>query len=69
MHYKNGREAKIGDTVLAKNWNGQPYTGLVTSITPGSTSCNAVVIPLPVVNGQNVTLGDCLHTEDAIKAD
>lgn len=68
MHYKNGREAKVGDQIVHPVWTKDGYVtghGIITSITPGSTSCNAVVIPVSTP-GHCVTLGHCLHREDIV---
>jgi hypothetical protein len=47
MHYKNGRQAKVGDIVVSKGYNvkdskGNLATicGLVVGITPGAGTCN-----------------------------
>lgn len=66
MHYKNGREAKVGDNVV--NFiNGKPYMlGLLVEANAGSTTCNGKVLPAPVNNAHYVTIGDCLHVEDII---
>jgi hypothetical protein len=74
-HYKDGTIAKHGDLVLSD----PPYdgawqqVGIVMSITPGSESCNAQLIPLamrqkgaepwlPMNSGSSpcVTLKDCM---------
>lgn len=44
MHYRDGTEAKVGDFVKGKQWDGKTIVGQVTSLTPGSTSCNMNVI-------------------------
>jgi hypothetical protein len=66
MHYKNGREAKLGDQIMGKDSSGNPIAGVLVSGYPGSDTCNGYVIPTNVVyqNQQVVTLGDCLHVED-----
>lgn len=44
MHYKNGREAKVGDMVIGTSYNVKRYiTGTLLSITPGLDSCSALV--------------------------
>ena len=67
MHYKNGREAKIGDRVVVPN-SGNPFIGLLTQATAGSTSCNGRVLPVPITNEHYVTLGEILHVDDALKS-
>lgn len=64
MHYKNGREAKVGDRVVVLN-NGKPFGGILVEATPGSTSCNGRVIPEPN-NASYVTLSDCIHAADVV---
>lgn len=63
MHYKNGREAKVGDKVVGVDSCGGPVAGVLVSVQPGATSCNGQVVPF---NSPTwcVTLGDCLHAED-----
>ncbi len=65
MHYKNGREAKIGDRVVVPN-NGKPFIGLLSDTHAGSTTCNGQVIPLPAPVQHYVTIGEILHVEDAL---
>lgn len=45
MHYKNGREAKIGDAVVGTVFNngGRIVAGTLVSVTPGPDSCSAMV--------------------------
>lgn len=44
MHYKNGREARIGDVVKGKGYNFKhEIIGIMTHITPGSDTCNCTV--------------------------
>jgi hypothetical protein len=66
MHYKNGREAKIGDTIVAKEWNGVCHTEVVVAATADSESCNLYTIPIPQ-NTNCRTASEVLHAEDAIK--
>lgn len=74
MHYRNGREAKNGDTVIQL---GERYaedgktlvSGLVTAVgvlhsaRPGQDYCNGNIAPI-----QNASTGacicDCLHIDD-----
>ena len=51
MHYKNGREAKVGDLVVGKtyNTNGVTISGTLISLTPGPDSCSCEVGYLAVV--------------------
>jgi hypothetical protein len=44
MHYKNGREAKVGDPVVGRCYNTPGLVaGTLVSITPGPDSCSALV--------------------------
>lgn len=42
MHYKNGREAKIGDPIVGKGYNKGIISGTLIDITPGE-SCNCKI--------------------------
>ncbi len=71
MHYKNGREAHEGDQIIHRD----PYTKKVTAGVLHTTSATA-----QTCNGQLaralpgrvadlcVTIGDCVHAEDAYEA-
>jgi hypothetical protein len=64
MHYKNGREAKIGDkVVLIPEGYGTPVIGILYDATFGNDYCNgklALVSPSdPCPN-----LKECLHLDD-----
>jgi hypothetical protein len=63
MHYKNGREAKIGDRIVGVDSMGHPVAGVLVDASSGSTTCNGNVVPF---NSPTwcVTLSDCLHIED-----
>lgn len=65
MHYKNGRHALQGDVALCLTY--PRITGVIHSVTAGSTSCNAQLRPQ---GGHDVcvTLSDCLHFDDIAKA-
>lgn len=51
MHYRNGREANIGDPVVGTVFNngGRIIAGTLVSLTPGNDSCSAMV-------GYNITV-------------
>ena len=72
MHYKNGREAKLNDNVIAPIYRGGnapvPTAAVVSSLTPSATACNAQVsyIVPGRVESTCVTVGECLHVEDAV---
>ncbi|HAR46245.1 MAG TPA: hypothetical protein DCS05_08795 [Nitrospiraceae bacterium] len=44
MHYKNGREAKVGDKVVGTVFNTKGIiAGTLVSLTPGTDACSAMV--------------------------
>lgn len=45
MHYRNGREAKVGDPVVGTVFNngGKVVAGTLISLTPGTDACSAMV--------------------------
>ena len=63
MHYKNGREAKNGDTVLLIPSYGAPIVGILYNAVAGNDDCNGKIAstspqdPVP-------DLKDCLHMDD-----
>jgi hypothetical protein len=65
MHYRNGREAKNGDTVVQLNCvDGKIVSaGVLYNATPGNDYCNGFLAPI-----QNAVTGacmcDCLHIDD-----
>jgi hypothetical protein len=66
MHYKNGREAKNGDKVVAVLSNGIAYGGILYDAVAGNDSCNGrVAITTP--NDPYPNLQEVLHADD-IKA-
>jgi hypothetical protein len=67
MHYKNGREAKVGD-VLIQRVGPIVSANVIVSITPGTESCNACVVPVNANAFSYVTLKDCLHADDVLPA-
>ncbi len=66
MHYKNGREAKVGDKVVGKDCNGKPIGGLLIEVFQGSVTCNGYVFPMSQAEQiqRVVTLGDCMRLDD-----
>ncbi len=64
MHYKNGREAKIGDTVVVLEGSKPALLGLLIEANGTSTTCNGRVLPKPIHSAAYVTIGDCLHVDD-----
>jgi hypothetical protein len=68
MHYKNGREVQIGDSVIGRDYNGLPISGVVITKTPGNT-CNVGVAPVPLnlhtlTAGREVQIGDSVIGRD-----
>lgn len=63
MHYKNGRAARVGDTVMTRVY-GRPLLGVVVEQFPGQTSCNLVLMPWNPTT-HTVNAHDCLHANDA----
>lgn len=55
MHYKNGREAKVGDPVVGTCFN-TPHkvAGTLVSLTPGTDACSAMVGFVEVVEVEAV---------------
>lgn len=66
MHYKNGREAKVGDQIVGRDC-GHALTGIVVRTLPGSETCNLGIAPTPSPQTY-VNASDCLHLEDALQA-
>lgn len=64
MHYKNGREAKNGDTVVYLPVNGAPAVGILYNATAGNDYCNGRLAQMrqddPLTN-----LKESLHIDDA----
>jgi len=70
MHYKNGREAKTGDSVITKNYSGNLTAGVIYDLVPGGT-CNCSVAVLVPGGTQQLTcqnVGNMYHVEDAFAA-
>lgn len=67
MHYKNGREAKNGDTVIFIPSYGRPVVGILYDATAGNDACNGRLAPVSP-NDPYPNLAECLHLDDAIQA-
>lgn len=67
MHYKNGRVAKVGDMILAKNHNGIVSHEVVVAQSSASDKWDLTTVPV----GQTMsrTAKECLHIEDAHNLD
>jgi hypothetical protein len=63
MHYRNGREAKNGDTIVQLNGGKITASGVLHSATPGNDYCNGYIAPTqnPVTSA---CMCDCLHIDD-----
>lgn len=68
MHYKNGREAKVGDKIVGADSLGNPFAGVLVSASGNSTTCNGQVVPFSSPTWY-VTLKDCVHVDDLAIAD
>jgi hypothetical protein len=67
MHYKNGREAKIGDKVVLFPSYGGPIIGILYDAVAGNDYCNGRIAPTgPADPCPN--LKECLHLDDVLKA-
>lgn len=67
MHYRNGREAKNGDTIIQIGFDGKVNAlGVLYNATPGNDYCNGSIAPI-----QNAPTGacmcDCLHVDDVME--
>lgn len=63
-HYKNGREAKLGDKCVIKGWDGTVQTVVLCAIQPQEAACNATGHPVSM-NVVTVELSKALHVDDA----
>jgi len=64
MHYRNGREAKNGDQIVAIGSDGKIIAlGVLHGATPGNDYCNGSIAPVQhIVTG--ACMVDCLHIDD-----
>jgi hypothetical protein len=65
MHYKNGREAKVGDRVV--NLSGG-LIGILYGVNVQSETCNGRLAQTSQ-NDPYVTIGECLHLDDVSAAE
>lgn len=65
MHYRNGREAKNGDTIVQLDYSAGKITalGILYNATPGNDYCNGNIAPIQPA-GQGACMCDCLHIDD-----
>lgn len=65
MHYRNGREAKNGDTVISL-MNSKPVIGVVYDAVPGNDYCNGRLAEIKTP-GDIACMCDCLHIDDLME--
>lgn len=65
MHYRNGREAQNGDTIVQLDYNTGKITavGILFNAVPGNEYCNGQIAPVQP-SGVGACLCDCLHIDD-----
>lgn len=73
MHYRNGQEAHVGDVIEFLDYQKVRHLGILTQVSPGSKTCNAMAdkllsgIKSPTgfvlisrhYESTSVTLGEC----------
>ena len=67
MHYKNGREAKIGDKVVLLPTYGVPMVGILYDAVAGNDYCNGNLAPI-ALSDPCPNLKECLHLDDVLGA-
>lgn len=65
MHYRNGREAKNGDTIVSLGFDGKAImaVGVLHNAVPGNDFCNGSIAPISTAL-VGACMCDCLHIED-----
>jgi hypothetical protein len=64
MHYRNGTEAKNGDTIVMIGADGKiVHMGVLHNAVPGNDYCNGSIAPV-AVGVSYACLVDCLKVED-----
>lgn len=64
MHYRNGREAKNGDTIVKLKENGKIESfGILYDATPGNDYCNGYIATIQA-SKDYACMVDCLHVDD-----
>lgn len=65
MHYRNGREAKNGDTIVSFGYGDGKITalGVLYNAVPGNDYCNGSLAPVQSTPA-GACLCDCLHVDD-----
>ncbi|OQA09457.1 MAG: hypothetical protein BWY66_00556 [bacterium ADurb.Bin374] len=65
MHYKNGREAKAGDQIVGRDYDGSVLAGVLVGPNPASDTCNGRLISSSLVNSAPlISLKDFVHADD-----
>lgn len=64
MHYRNGKEARVGDKVVGRDLGGQPLAGTVVETQGGSDTCNLQIVPWTTPTW-TATAANCLLVDDA----
>lgn len=64
MHYRNGREAKVGDRIVQLGLSDGKICGIgiLYDAQPGNDYCNGSVAPIG--GGIGACLIDCIHADD-----
>jgi hypothetical protein len=63
MHYRNGREAVNGDTVVQLEGGKITAVGILHDAKPGNDYCNGGIAPLATAQAC-ACMCDCLHMDD-----
>ena len=65
MHYRNGREAQNGDTVVSLGFDGGKIVavGVLHNAVPGNDYCNGSIAPIST-GVVGACMCDCLHVDD-----
>lgn len=68
MHYRNGKEAKNGDTIiqLEGTASGKPTIGVLHDAVAGNDYCNGNIAPINTTP-QMACMCDCLHLDDLME--
>jgi len=63
MHYRNGRVANNGDTIVSLQGGKIAAVGVLHSATPGNDYCNGYIAPMQNAK-EMACMVDCLHIDD-----
>jgi len=67
MHYRNGREAKNGDTIIQIGFDGKINAlGVLFNAVAGNDYCNGQIAPIQPA-GTGACMVDCLHVDDVME--